>query len=369
MAGRRGGRRRRWPAVLAGLALLAGLAAAVRWGPAAALALTLAMPASERWLGAGPAPEPLRVAVAGGDLDADLYRPVSPRGALVLVHGLSRHGRRHPELQRLARLLAARGQLVVVPELPGLTAFRLGGREVDEVAATIGHARRSGLPTGVAGFSFGAGPALLAAAEHPGLRVVGAFGGYADLRHVITFITTGVHGWQGRRHVETQLDYNRWKLLALLAGFVEPPPDRQRLDAIAARRLDDPGADTGALAAALGPAGRAVLALVTNRREERVAELLAALPAAARAGLDRLSVVAAVTRLSAPLLLAHGAADDSIPYTESLRLAAAAPGRSRLVLLRTFHHTGPRGLWRSVLDGAADALGLVRLADGLLAGG
>ncbi len=74
---------------------------------------------------------------------------------------------------------------------------------------------------GIAGFSFGAGPALLAAADVPGLRVVGSFGGYADLTHVIAYVTTGAHDFDGRRYVQRQEEYNRWKLLALLVGFVQ----------------------------------------------------------------------------------------------------------------------------------------------------
>ena len=79
---------------------------------------------------------------------------------------------------------------------------------------------------GIAGFSFGAGPALLAAAEVPGLRVAGTFGGYADLRRVIAYITTGVHSFGGRRYAQRPEEYNRWKLLALLTGFLENERDR-----------------------------------------------------------------------------------------------------------------------------------------------
>ena len=71
-------------------------------------------------------------------------------------------------------------------------------------------------------------------------------------------------------------------------------------------------------------------------------------------------------RLRARLLIAHGADDDSIPFTESLRLAEAAGPRARVVVLETFHHTGPGGvstaLYRRVADGAA----LLLLADEML---
>jgi pimeloyl-ACP methyl ester carboxylesterase len=317
--------------------------------------------------------EPVResVSLSVGDrrLEADLYRPAkgTPRGAIVLVHGLSRAGRRHVELMRLAQLLALEGELVLVPQLDGLAAFRLNGDEVEDVRASarylagLGHAR-----VAVAGFSFGAGPALLAAADLPGVRVVGSFGGYADLRNVIAYITTGVFTFHGQRYQRRQEEYNRWKLLALLVGFVESAPDRARLAAMADRKLADPSGATEDLERGLGNEGRAVTALVRNRREESVEALIERLSPAARAALARLSPLAAVPRLSGRLLLAHGVDDDSIPFTESLRLAEAARGRASLAVFRTFHHTGPEPRWRSVGARAADAWNLFRLADELL---
>ena len=62
------------------------------------------------------------------------------------------------------------------------------------------------------------------------------------------------------------------------------------------------------------------------------------------------------------LLIAHGMGDDSIPFTESLRLAHAAGPRAHLALLRGFHHTGPRSLLGAVTDLARDGGQLVALS-------
>jgi hypothetical protein len=276
----------------------------------------------------------------------------------VLVHGLSRAGRRHPELVRLARLLARHDRLVLVPHFEGLAAFRLRGREVDEIEAALRHAR--GPRLGILGFSFGAGPALLAAARVPDVRVAGSFGGYADLRHVIAYVTTGAPG------ATPPEPYNRWKLLALLATYPDDPRDRHLLERLAELKLADPGADAGGLAAALGPAGRAILALVENRRPEALAAHLAALPPAVHRALAALSPVDAVRGLPGRLLLAHGVHDDSIPFTESVQLAEAAGPRASLALLRGFHHTGPRSLFGSLADPARDGWRLAGLVDELL---
>ena len=366
----------RWRAAsLAALFVLA-LAGSLAWrfGGAAGLALSLAVPTVESWV-PGPLDRPTRqeitLAAASGRIEADLHRPARPRGVLLLVHGLSRAGRRQPDLERLARLLAQHGLLVLVPQFEGLAAFRLTGREVDDTRAALRHAAAlatatSGGSIAMAGVSFGAGPALLAAADVPGLRVVGSFGGYADLRHVIAYVTTGAHAFAGRHYIQRQEEYNRWKLLALLVALVGDAGDRRLLDDIARRKLANPVEDTEPVEKKLGAEGQAVLALVLNRREDAVDGLIAQLPDGARAGLHRLSPLAAISRIQARLLIAHGMGDDSIPFTESRRLAAAAEGRAHLALFETFHHTGPQAFWPSLWHGAGDGWRLVRVVDRLL---
>ena len=355
-------------AVVAGLVTLALI---LRFGPSLLFTLALAAPRTETWLPGVPvAPmhQEIRIPADARRLDADLYLPARPRGAILLVHGLSRAGRRHPELMRLARWLARQGQLVLVPQFEGLAAFRLRGQEVEDVRASLRFlAMFRGGPIGVAGFSFGAGPALLAAADFPGLSVVGSFGGYAHLRDVIVFITTGTSTFQGRRYVRQQEEYNRWKLLTLLVGFVEHGGDRERLETIAERKLADPSAPTAALESALGGEGQTMMALVLNRQEAAVTPLIERLSPRARAALERLSPLAVVPRLSGRLLIAHGADDDSIPFTESLRLAAAARGPARLAILETFQHVGPEPFWRSLGARALDGWRLFRLVDDLVA--
>src|SRR2546422_675846 len=93
----------RWRAWLVAVAIAAALlggALLARMGPALSLALTLALPGAESWLAplhAEVVVEEMSIEAGGRRLVADLYRPSAPRGGLLLVHGLSRAGRRHPE--------------------------------------------------------------------------------------------------------------------------------------------------------------------------------------------------------------------------------------------------------------------------------
>jgi pimeloyl-ACP methyl ester carboxylesterase len=327
------------------------------YGRALALSLALAVPGAESWLlGPDVVREGVQIPFAGRTLAADLYRSARPRGTIVLVHGLSAAGRRQPDLARLARLLARHGPLALVPQFDSLAAFKLDGHEVAAIVAALDYAAGVARPVAVAGFSFGAGPALLAAAERPDVRLAGSFGGYADLRTVVAYVTTEAGAEP----------YNRFKLLQLLAGLVGDASDRAGLDAIARARLANPFEDTSRREAELGPNGRAVLALVHNRRADAVSALLAGLSADAHAALDRLSPLSSMPRLRGRALIAHGRADSSIPYTESVRLADAAG--SQAVILTTFHHTGPLSVMEIMRSGVPDGWKLVGLADALLSG-
>ena len=335
--------------------LIGGLALA--YGGALALSLALAFPAAESWLpGADVTREEVQIPFGGRTLAADLYRSANPRGTIVLVHGLSTAGRRQPDLARLARLLACHGPLALVPQFDSLAVFKLDGREVAAIAAALDYAAGVARPVAVAGFSFGAGPALLAAAERSDVRLAGSFGGYADLRAVLEYVTTGAGAEP----------YNRWKLLQLLAGLVGDASDRAGLDSIARAKLANPFEDTSRREAELGPDGRAVLALVHNRRAGAVSALLGGLSSDTRAALEKLSPLSAMPRLRGRALIAHGRADSSIPYTESVRLAEAAG--TQAVILTTFHHTGPLSLVEIMRSGVPDGWKLVGLADALLSG-
>jgi pimeloyl-ACP methyl ester carboxylesterase len=347
-----------------------GVTLAAWLGPALSLAVALTWQRADPWLARfqdAVVVEELSID-AGEDrhVAADLYRSSAPGGSLMLVHGLSPLGRRHPEIVRIARLLARHHRVVLVPQIEGLATFRISGREVGDVRAALRALQARGGSVGVVGFSFGSGPTLLAAADEPGLSLVATFGGYADLRDIIVFLATGVHRFGGRQYVQPPEPSNRWKLLALVSCCVEDEADHRRLEQIALRRLRNPLDDTGALERELGPAGRAALALALNRRENAVDGLVAALPRTARDGLARLSPLPAIPRLSGRLLFVHGAGDASVPFTESLRLAEASGGRTDAVILESFTHIVTPPFWHSLAGRVRDGRRMLLLSEGLL---
>ena len=296
----------------------------------------------------------------------DLYRPagrLGPWPGLVLVHGLTPDGKSDARLAWTADRLARAGFVVAVPELPALKAQRLRPEDAtvvrDALARLAAHPAVQRHPVTVISVSVGLGPVALALAE-PGLagqvRLVLALGGYADARELVRYFTTGAYafgGVGGRVPVDP----------ALARAFIA-----RNLDLVADAR--DRSAVAGAVLGAAppveaGPGAQAVLAILQNSDPARVDGLLEALPAETRALLDALSPARHLGRTGVRLLLVHGKDDPAIPFTERLRLAAAAPARTRLVLVELVGHVeGQAPAWHRL----ADLLRLWSVSYELLAG-
>ncbi|MBI1951759.1 MAG: hypothetical protein HYS34_10415 [Acidobacteria bacterium] len=347
---------------------------------------------------AGPPPATIAYEGPGGEgRQADVYCDprARPRARLLLAHGLVEAGKDDSRLRALGRIFARHRFLVVVPDFPGMRALRVGREDIEEVGAAIAAARRlegcppaagtgAGgrteipLPTGVVGFSYSAGPVILAlgrpgAARQEDFAVL--FGGYADLEDVVRFLTTGRHHDRGEDYGGEALPEGRWIVLQANAGSLAEPADREALAAIGRLRRADPGADISALSASLGPAGKNVLALFANTDPARFDDLFRRADPAVRATLDALSPSKSLAQpLPADLYLLHGRSDAIVPYTESLKLqrSVRTHGRVRLALLGGFRHARPQSEagaagWVAALRHPADSARILEVLAGILA--
>jgi len=317
-------------------------------------------------LGAGPIADATGSArtgvdysVAGRNYRGDLYRPTAgAKAALVLVPGAAPEGKGDPRLVATARALARARFAVLVPDLANLLALTVEAADTGRIADAARYLLRTapagtGRPLGLVAISYAAGPAVLAALE-PDLRdsvaVVVTVGGYYDIAAVVTFFTTGFYRhdpatpWQrGSPNV-----YGKWIFVRANAKRLDAPQDRVLLDALATRKLDDPGAPVEDLTARLGPQGRAVMALLANDDPAAVPDLIANLPAAIHDEMAALDVSGHdLTELQAALIVLHGRDDRIIPYTESRALVAAAPpAKTSLTIVDNLAHVDlePPGL-------------------------
>jgi len=239
------------------------------------------------------------------DPATDRYRPGGLAGGapLVLVHGLTPHGKDDPRLQRAARLLARTGFDVALPTIPGLTQGRLRPEDARPIIAALA-ARPE--PARVVSVSVGAAPAFLAAADSAmsgRVRMLLALGAHASALDLIRYHLTGTDASAGLRG----------------------PPRHPEL----ARALIEANAELA------DPALRAALA---TGDAARVDAAFATLPASTQALMAELSPAQTVRSVRAPIVLVHGRDDAAVPYSQSLRLAAARPAHTRVVLVGAIAH-------------------------------
>ncbi len=351
-----------------------------RWSPIALLSLLLALlagalsPLGRRSVEAGgllidvwsvghagwaaPTATVTYAGPGGESRQADVYcDPSAPPGArLLLAHGLVDTGKDDVRLHALGRAFARHRFLVVIPDFPGMRALRVDRGDIDEIDAALRAARRvgecaaaDGLPMGAVGFSYSSGPVLLAL-DRPGVArpadFAVLFGGYDDLLDVVRFLTTGRHRDLGVEYGGEALPQGRWLVLQANAATVADPDDRAALAAIGRLKRADPNADVGALAAGLGPSGRALLDVFENTDAARFDALVRRVDPEVRATLDALSPSRSLERpLPIDLYLLHGRSDAIVPWSETLKLSRSVrtAGRVRVALLGGFRHARPQG--------------------------
>ena len=290
---------------------------------------------------------PATLARSGGD---------GPRPAVVFVNGATELGRRHSDVQRLARGLARAGYLVVVPDPPGLAS---GEITLGTLAATVAVARAvadrpdaRGRRVSFLGVSVGTTLALLAAQDPTLASRVSAVAGvapYADLVKVVRLATTGHYG---RRRYDADPFVALAVARSLAASLPRGRDRRVLVERLRAVDEDDPDplarlrarATTG-----FGRAGRALLALLRNRDPRRFSMLYARLPASMREGVARLSPITSARRLQAPIVLASAPRDKYFPLGESRSLVRAADD-GRLTVTRTLDHAIPEPSLDDVAD-------------------
>ncbi|MEJ2539514.1 MAG: hypothetical protein P8188_06025 [Gemmatimonadota bacterium] len=280
-----------------------------------------------------------------GRFDATRLRPVRAGSgpAWILLHGITRPGRRHRSLMRLAQALAGSGATVVIPEIPEWVALQLAPRRARDatLAALAGLETdpRVTAPPGLMGFSFGAPQALrLASDPVVGSRIACAtgFGGYANLERALRFLWSGRHEWEGRSYRTRPDPYGRWvvgaNFLTRIPGLSaagDVAETLRRLARIAGdRRVPswDPSLEPlkDALAREVAPEHRALFrSFVPPLESEPPApegdpeDWGGRLAVAAEAAEPLLSLPP-VVEARVPVFLLHGRHDHLIPFTETL---------------------------------------------------
>lgn len=185
---------------------------------------------------------------------------------------------------------------------------------------------------------------MLLAAADPRIRdkisVVATFGGYYDLRTVMSFLLTGANEYGGQlRYLRPDAAF-RWMFAYRNLELLRSSLDRKKLKHIIEKRNRYELADADRLAKSLGPEGRAFYRFIVNTDPERFPPLYEGLPLRVREYVYQLSPARATKYITASFIIVHGTDDYSVPFTESVRLADAVGKKNRvsLALLPQFTH-------------------------------
>ena len=334
---------------------------------------------------AAQTPRPVRESISfmtgGEERAADLYRP--PQGAragIVLVPGVAARGRRDARVVAIASTLARLDFTVLVPDMPGARRFRMRAGDVREVADSFAWLASRPLLAppghiGIAGFSYGAGPVLLAALQpdiRDRLRFVLAVGGYYSLENVVTYLTTGYHHSDQPGGTSTSVNgrlsphpYSEAAFIRSNLEFLERAVDRGFFQDYAAYLTGDRSDDVEPLPARLAPDAQAFFDLLTNHLPAQGPVLLDKLPSRMRSELEGINPAAHdLSRLRADVILLHGRSDNLIPYTESIALADVLPANQvQLFVIDGLAHVDFRPKVHDVpqLLGAMEALLAARM--------
>lgn len=287
-----------------------------------------------------------------GVVKADLYLPQPGlRGSGILLnHGVIDTGKDDPRLKRFATILCRAGFVVFVPDFKGMRSFHISPSDIDEIQVAFEYflSREEILTNswGLFGFSYGAGPTIIAAcrpAIREKVRFVVSFGGYYDLKNVLSFIATGRFEFEGKGYFRKPQEYGKWVFLANNLDLVESSEDRVILGKILEIKLRDENAPIERFLHELGGEGRNLLNLLSHDDPAQTEAFIRKLPPSVQSSIEALSVGRVLKDLRANLILAHGEDDDLIPFTETLRLAQGAPDPQKMYLqiLKTFSHMDP----------------------------
>jgi hypothetical protein len=267
-------------------------------------------------------------------IPVDIYRGPNSTSPILIVHGVNPTGKNSLDLIRISEGLAQTGYEVFVPDLAHLKKQHLRPEDAASVKSVF---QFIGRDAGIACFSYGCGPALIAAAHadiRDNVRFAVDFGGYYDIREAMEFTVTGP---------PNPIAYSKWVYLGANADLLHDESEQERVRAIAQKRLAGGPRDLND-EENLSAEARGLIAIFSATSPGDFRTRLAATPRSFQKTLDALSPSNYVEGFRAPLILIHLAHDPSIPAQQSVELAEVARARgidSRLTVLQMYGHTYP----------------------------
>ncbi len=285
---------------------------------------------------------------AGHDYEALVYCPANsaPSRAVILVAGLSELGCYHPGLVALSRFWADQGVMVITPDIREFRDFQITAQPIDQIL--FWYSQAPGLEggkkvrkTGLAGISYSGTLALIAAARPEIRNNVGfvlAVGPYCSLIRCTKDWFAAVPNSTKSKGYPTRF-YAKWIVMLSALNMVAEPKDRlflhNVLDSLLLEKQVPPAnADLTAEGArwymlATMPETRSDPELTARIEEHLISTIY-----------PQLDPEEALSKISCPVFIIHGAYDDLIPPAESVELHQKIQD-SHLLILPFLTHTHP----------------------------
>lgn len=268
----------------------------------------------------------------------------TPRGHIVLVHGMHRLGVDEPRLIALARNLASTGYVVATPEIGSLTQYRLDPAAIDDIAgASCAVARASRVAdVSVIGISFAGGLAIMAASrpnQQSCIRAVTAIGAHQDLARVTRWFAGDIAEGPAGEHTEAEPHpYGAQLLMYADPGRFVPVRDVAAAHELLLFSLQDQWEHAREGERRLSAEGRGVLeAAFHGSRDPRIAVPLRRMSEEQSDDLARVSPSGGLGPRRVPTYLLHGATDPIIPSTEAYWLGRQLP-HAHVLVSRALRH-------------------------------
>jgi pimeloyl-ACP methyl ester carboxylesterase len=278
--------------------------------------------------------------VESGDVRARLYLPENkPHApALVVLHGVHHLGIDEPRLKSFAAAMASCGIQVLTPELPAIKDYHVGASSIQTIGESADwFAKRTGGPVGVMGLSFSGGLALIAASDplyHPDFKFVFAVGSQDSMGRVVQYYRTGEDELPDGK--EELLPAHEYGPLVIEYEYVQdfvPQADIPVIRAVLRAHLYEDKAAEADAEAKLNNAQKAEAKELMDGYSPKTRAMIASVSAKHTADMDALSPGSRLGKLTTPVYLLHGQADNIIPSAETLWMASQLPRETLQAML------------------------------------
>jgi dienelactone hydrolase len=276
--------------------------------------------------------------------------------SLIVLHGVHHLGIDEPRLESFASAMASCGIRVLTPELPDIKDYHVDSTSVKTIGeVTQWYAKQTDGPVGVMGLSFSGGLALVAAADplyKPEFKFVFAVGSQDSMDRVAQYYRTGE---DERPNGTTEvLPAHEYGPLVLEYEYVEdfvPKQDIALIRAVLRAHLYEDKPAEAAASARLDKRQKAEAKELMDAESVETRDLIAKATAKHTEEMAGLSPRGKLKKMTTPVYLLHGQADNIIPSAETLWMASELPSESLQAMLVSpvishidFEGTKP-GLW------------------------